>query len=232
MRPGPVRDTPLRRSSPRARATLRGGGSVVAATGCTVQVTTACRACRRRSGAASPHGRIPAFSGVVDAGVLVVGVPQWVAPIGCAIAGDLPVHRLETLADAFRDRFDRLLAGQSVRDLDTLVVAQVAATDRTYDIRHTASVDEPQRPTAQRHTDRCRSRRSAVPLPDQLEVAALALLRRLVPRIPGHRNPLGKGFASINGNHPSSSGRAAQSCISSRTLSVILEMVSFETEAP
>lgn len=64
------------------------------------------------------HPRFRASSTLVR---LVVGVPRLVATIGFAIAGDLLVHRLEALTDAFRNRLGRLLAGQFVGDLDTVL---------------------------------------------------------------------------------------------------------------
>src|ERR671912_203167 len=103
--------------------------------------------------------------------------------------------------------------------------------DRLHQLRHTdqrqavhhvpgllsTSVDEPQRPTAQRHPDLFGRSRTGAALPDQLEVAALELRRHLVRRIPRHPNPFPSGFATTNGIRPASRGRACQAFTSSAT---------------
>jgi hypothetical protein len=56
-------------------------------------------------------------------------------------------------------------------------------------------------------------------LPDQFKEPALRLCRSFVPRPTRHHEPFRSGFATTARNRLSSSGRTAQSCISSTTLS-------------
>src|SRR5207344_412947 len=72
--------------------------------------------------------------------------------------------------------------------------------DRGFDKTHAASVDEPQRPTAQRHTHFLSRRRPRQASPDQLKVAAPDRSRHLVRCVPGHPNPFTPGFATTSGN--------------------------------
>src|SRR5215203_5151840 len=162
----------------------------------------------------------------------VVRIPGLVATIGLAVAGDLPVNALKGLPDPCRDHLDRFTPSEPISDLDPIILRKVTRADPGLDKAHAASVDEPQRPAAQRHTHFLSGRRPRQASPDQLEIAALDRRRHLIRCIPGHPNPLTSGFATTNVNRPSSSGRLAHAAISSSTESVILEIVSRDTEAP
>jgi len=74
----------------------------------------------------------------------VVRIPGLVAAIGLAVAGDLPVNALKGLPDPCCDQLDRLTLGESISDLDPIILGQVARADRGLDEAHAASVDEPQ----------------------------------------------------------------------------------------
>src|ERR1700728_412718 len=104
---------------------------------------------------------------------LPVRIPGLVAAIRLAVACDLAVDGLVALADPGRDRLHGLPGGEPVSDLDPVVLGEVAAADRLIDEGHRASIDEPQRPTAQRHAHPPRSGRTPHTLTDQLKVAAL-----------------------------------------------------------
>src|SRR5439155_17047809 len=120
---------------------------------------------------------------------LVVCVPRLIPPIRLPDAGDLSVHGLVALADPGSDRLDRLVTAEPIGDFDSVVLAQIPRADRSLDVAHAASVDEPQRPTAQRHTNPLRGLRTRQPRPDQLEVATLDRRRHPVRRIPRHADP-------------------------------------------
>jgi hypothetical protein len=132
----------------------------------------------------------------------VVGVPGLVAAIGLAVAGDLSVDALISLSDPCRDQLDRVPLGEPVSDLDPIILRQVARADRGLGKAHAASVNEPQRPAAQRHTHFLSGRSPRQASPDQLEVAALDRCRHLVRCEPGHLNPFTPGFATTSGIRP------------------------------
>src|SRR5829696_6062214 len=132
----------------------------------------------------------------------VVRIPGLVAATGLAVASDLAVDALEGLPDPCRDQLDRLTVGQPISDLDPIILREVTRADPGLDEAHTASVDEPQRPAAERHTHFLSGRRPRQASPDQLEIAALDRRRHLVVRVPGHPNPFTSGFATTSGNRP------------------------------
>src|SRR5215211_8288018 len=162
----------------------------------------------------------------------VVRIPGLVATIGLAVAGDLPVNALKGLPDPCRDHLDRFTPSEPISDLDPIILRKVTRADPGLDKAHAASVDEPQRPAAQRHTHFLSGRRPRQASPDQLEVAALDRSRHLVRCIPGHPNPFTPGFATTSGNRHGSNGRRCQASTSSATWSVILEIVSWDSSVP
>jgi hypothetical protein len=133
---------------------------------------------------------------------LVVRKPRLVAPVGLPVPCDLPVDGLVRPTDPRRDLLHRLAPGETVGDLDPIILRQITGTARRLHEAHPASVDEPQRPAAQRHTDLLGCRRTREATSDQLEVAALDLGRHLVRRIPWHPHPFTPGFATTNGIRP------------------------------
>jgi hypothetical protein len=126
-------------------------------------------------------------------------IPRLVAAAGLAVAGDLPVDGLKALADPGGNVLGRLPAGQAVRDLDPVVLAQVPAADRRLDEAHAASVDEPQRSAAQRHADSRGGLRTRQPRPDQLEVPPLNSSGILFEANLGTKSPRPR-FATLAGN--------------------------------
>src|SRR4029453_9125696 len=132
----------------------------------------------------------------------VVRIPRLVAAIGLAVAGDLSVDALEGLPDPCRDQLDPLTPGEPISDLDPIILGQITRADRGLDKAHAASVDEPQRPAAQRHTHLLSGRTPRQAGPDQFKVAAPDRSRHLVVCVPGHPNPFTSGFATTSGNHP------------------------------
>ena len=114
---------------------------------------------------------------------LPVREPRLIAPIWLPIASDLPIHTLIALTDPSRDRLHPLAGIETIGDLDPVILGQIPATDRRVDELHTASVDEPHRSAAERHSDLGRRGRAARAPPDQLEVSAFDLTWHLVRRI-------------------------------------------------
>jgi hypothetical protein len=161
-----------------------------------------------------------------------VGKPGLVGPVWLPIPGDLAVHTLVGLADPLCDVLDSFTPVKPIGDLDAVVLCQIAGTYRCVNEAHAASVDEPQRPTAERHSHRLCRHRTGNAGSNQFEVSALDTGRHLVRRVARHCNPIRPGFATIVRNFRRSRGRVCQAVISSTTRSVIRLMVSLDTWAP
>src|SRR5512141_30443 len=120
---------------------------------------------------------------------LVVRVPRLVAAIGFAVASDLSVDTLEALPDPGSDRLHRFTISQTVSDLDPVILADEPVTDRgLLEDVHAASVDKPQRATAQRHADLSCGLGPGMTPPNQCEVLTFDLRGHLVRSEPRHRD--------------------------------------------
>ncbi|MEJ7705911.1 MAG: hypothetical protein WKF82_00775 [Nocardioidaceae bacterium] len=71
--------------------------------------------------------------------------PRLVAAIGFPVSGDRSVDTLEALPDPGGDHLHGLTIGESVSDLNPVILTEEPVTDRgLLDDAHAASVDEPQ----------------------------------------------------------------------------------------
>ena len=85
------------------------------------------------------------------------------------------------------NRLHLLTSGEPVRDLNAVVLSGSADLSSLNEA-HAASVDEPQRPTAERHSTFAATE-PGIPV-DQFEVLTLDTSRHLVRRVARHRNPV------------------------------------------
>src|SRR5215203_1572969 len=131
--------------------------------------------------------------------LLVVANPE-LRRFGCRDPCGTRCRRRSSVVTSRCDLLNRLAPGEAVGDRDPIILGQKPRTDRSLDEAHPASVDEPHRSAAQRHTHFLSGRRSRQASPDQLEIAALDRRRHLVVRVSRHPNPLDSGFATFTRN--------------------------------
>ena len=105
-------------------------------------------------------GALDSLFSKIDPGELQLTGESGFVPglIKTALERGLQVELTEHLGyekgDPRRDRLHRFAGREPVGDLDQVILGEIAGTDRNLlDDVHTASVDEPQRSAAERHSD-------------------------------------------------------------------------------